>query len=979
MPHLDHPFINRTGVPIEIEVDGAPMKAFEGESIAAVLTAAGKLKLNHDKDGQGRGVFCGMGVCYDCLVGIDDGPSQRACMTKVHSGMRITSSNYLAKPSKREGTGSLSTIEENPEVLIVGAGPAGMAAAVSFTKAGIIPTILDERPKAGGQYYKQLSSGYRFTEPKKADQQYQDGAELIKQVEESGAKLLTGVKVWGAFREKTGELEFTATDEVTSYIFRPRQVILATGAFEPAPLFPGWTLPGVMTTGAAQGLLRSYRVPPGDRVLIVGNGPLNLQLACELADAGVKIVALAEAASAPFPKHWRSALGALMASPQLMIKGLKMLRSLRNHGIPYLNNHIICEASGATQVSKAIITPLKGGKADYREKQEFEIDALCLGYGFQSVNELARSIGCEFELLASGKMVPKTDENGQTTIPGVYVIGDGARIGGAQVALAAGRAAANAVVQNLGQGNIESNKERNLLATQRRFQKHLWNMYQAPEIGSQLANEDTILCRCECVKVGTVKSLVNQEIHDPGTLKRLSRVGMGRCQGRYCQTHLSNLLLDMTGKRPPYKKLFAPQIPLKPVAIKNLVKEAPEWKGYKPAEIDSASSTKPQSNEVLGNTDVLIIGAGIIGISTAYYLSQNGIEATIIDKGPPNGQASGSNAGSLHLQLLSFDHSDKSNKRPTLAELTLSLQKKGVEAWLALERELAAEFELKITGGLMVAENEQDMKFLESKAKAERAQGIQMHILGKSELSKMAPAISDNMIGGAFCPDEGKINPLLATAAVMATAKEKGANLIEDTEVIGIEKVPEGYDVNTTNGVIKCKRIVNAAGGWSAKVAHMVGVSIPVQSAPQQMIVTEPTEPLVDFLVAHAHRHLTMKQAANGNLIIGGGWFAAYNHIAGRPVTQRESIQGNLWVAQRVIPPISQLNILRSWAAIGVMIDGAPILGAVPGIKDFYNAVGANGYTMAPIMGQMIAEEILTGKNTIDAPFSIERFQSGKK
>lgn len=975
MPHLDHPFINRQEATIEIKVDGEPMNAFEGESVAAVLTATGKLKLNHDKDGHSRGIFCGMGVCYDCLVCINDGPTQRACMTKVHAGMQIRSSTYLAKPSASPVTETLPTIDESPKVLIVGAGPAGLAAAASFTSAGIKPTILDERSSAGGQYFKQLASGYQFTQPNKADQQYQDGAEIIKQVKESGAKLLTGVKVWGAFRQKSGELEITATDEKNNYIFRPHQVILATGAFEPVPLFPGWTLPGVMTTGAAQGLLRSYRVAPGDRVLIAGNGPLNLQLACELADAGVKIVALAEAAHSPFPKHWRSALGALIASPRLMGQGLKMLQRLRNHGIPYLNDHIICQASGEEQVKKATIAPFKGNKIDFDRQKVNDIDALCLGYGFQPINDLARTLGCGYELSPSGKMVPHCDVDGQTTISGVYVIGDGATIGGAQVALAAGRSTARAVMKNLGHATSEDNKDRQRLSIQRRFQKHLWNMYDAPDVYTSLATDGTLLCRCECVKVGIVKSLVNEGIHDPGTIKRLSRVGMGRCQGRYCQTHLSNLLREMTGKRPAYKALFAPQIPIRPVAIQDLVLEAPEWEGYKPADIDSPSASKPQSDQVLANTEVLVIGAGIIGISTAYYLSQSGVETTIIDKGPPNGQASGSNAGSMHLQLLSFDYSSGASKGPTPAEHALTLQKKGVEAWLELEKSLNIDFELKITGGLMVAETDQDMKFLEKKARAEGVQGIGMHIVDKSELSKMAPAISDQMVGAAYCPDEGKINPMLATPAVLSTAQQNGANLISYTEVIEIEKEQEGYSVITTKGKIRCKRIVNAAGGWSAKIAAMVGLSIPVQSAAQQMIVTEPVEPLIEYLVAHAHRHLTMKQAANGNIIVGGGWFAGYDTVSKRPVTLRESLQGNLWIAQRVIPSISHLNILRSWSAVGVMIDGAPIIGSDPGQKGFYHAVGANGYTMAPIIGQMIAEEIISDKpSTVDKSFSIERF-----
>ena len=155
----------------------------------------------------------------------------------------------------------------------------------------------------------------------------------------------------------------------------------------------------------------------------------------------------------------------------------------------------------------------------------------------------------------------------------------------------------------------------------------------------------------------------------------------------------------------------------------------------------------------------------------------------------------------------------------------------------------------------------------------------------------------------------------------------------------------------------------------------MVGANLPVKTAPQQMIVTEATSARIDYLLALAKRHLTMKQAANGNLIIGGGWPGTYDCELGRAVTLLDSVEGNLWVAQRVIPDIGALRVIRSWATVGVMIDGAPILGELPGVPGFFNAVGANGYTMGPIIGRIIAQLAATGEHIADIrPFSVDRF-----
>ncbi len=155
----------------------------------------------------------------------------------------------------------------------------------------------------------------------------------------------------------------------------------------------------------------------------------------------------------------------------------------------------------------------------------------------------------------------------------------------------------------------------------------------------------------------------------------------------------------------------------------------------------------------------------------------------------------------------------------------------------------------------------------------------------------------------------------------------------------------------------------------------MLGESLPVKAAPQQMLVTQALTPCLPFLLSVAGRHLSMKQAANGNLVIGGGWPAAFDAERGRSHTRRDSIAGNLWVAQRVFPAVRQLDLIRSWGAVGVMIDGAPIVGELPGYPGFYNVVGANGYTMAPALGMLVAELITSGDTSVDlAPFALTRF-----
>ncbi len=260
---------------MSLQFDDRPVEALEGETIAAALSAAGILTFRHTLNGAPRGLHCGMGACQDCVVTVDGRIGQRACVTPVRGGMEVRS----AAPAHVAPFGDTRPSEERaPDVLVVGAGPAGLAAAIAAAEAGAAVVLLDERSATGGQYTKPAGGALRDATP---DARFRLGLETRARAMRAGVTIETDALAWGAF----------APDEIAVLLrgvavtFRPRRLILAPGAHErPVPL-PGWTLPGVLTSGGLQTLVRTQLVCPGERVLLAGTGPLNLQVACDLARA----------------------------------------------------------------------------------------------------------------------------------------------------------------------------------------------------------------------------------------------------------------------------------------------------------------------------------------------------------------------------------------------------------------------------------------------------------------------------------------------------------------------------------------------------------------------------------------------------------------------------------------------------------------------------------------------------------------------
>ena len=284
-----------------------------------------------------------MGACFDCLVTVNGRAGQRACLAKIEGGEDVRSA--MPRGTAADPLAPLAAPPDSPrmpelpvDVLVVGAGPAGLTAALAARRHGVSVTVLDERGLSGGQYYKQLAGGAASP----ADRQGRAGARLIEAARAAGVELVQDAHVFGAFAAD----DLVALIDGTAHQLRPKRLILATGAYERPMPFPGWTLPGVMTTGAAQTLERAYDVAPGRRVVIAGNGPLNFQLAASLVAKGVEVAAIAEASPRPGVGNWQAAFQATLSAPDLIAAGVGYLWRLRQANVPILWAHVAVGAHG---------------------------------------------------------------------------------------------------------------------------------------------------------------------------------------------------------------------------------------------------------------------------------------------------------------------------------------------------------------------------------------------------------------------------------------------------------------------------------------------------------------------------------------------------------------------------------------------------------------------------------------------------------
>ena len=450
------------------------------------------------------------------------------------------------------------------DLIVIGAGPAGMAASEEAIKYGLSVIVLGEQWSPGGQVYRAIEQTppeiLRILGP-----DYQDGQRITRSFRETGVAYLDGTSVW--------QVE---PNRIVSFIFegnarqiKGKRILIATGARErPVPI-PGWTLPGVMAATAVDVLIKSHRMVPAGDIVLAGSGPLLFLTASRLLSFGVSLKAVLDTTpSANFITALPALPGALRAN-EYLLKGLAMKRQIRRSGTPVYRNVAHLEAAGSDSV-KSVRFSSNGNV------REITVDTLLLHNGVVPDTQISYLLQCEHEWYDLQRYWrPVADKWGNTSEEGIGVAGDAAGISGAKAAEPSGRLAALETAFRL---NIISRDERDMKAAP--FEKQL-NRERAvrpfldrlfrPNPALLIPKDDqTLVCRCEEVTAGEIREALELGALGPNQLKTQTRCGMGACQARMCGLSLSEIIadhrkVDMTDVgylriRPPIKPITVDQL-----------------------------------------------------------------------------------------------------------------------------------------------------------------------------------------------------------------------------------------------------------------------------------------------------------------------------------------------------------------------------------------------------------------------------------
>lgn len=443
------------------------------------------------------------------------------------------------------------------ELVVIGGGPAGLAAAALAARAGVQTVLFDENPGIGGQIYRGITTtpvGNRAV----LGEDYWAGSALASEATASGATIVTGATVWSLDPNRLVGVSIAGQ----ARMIQAGRVIVATGSLErPFPI-PGWTLPGVMTAGAAQTALKAQGLVPDGRTIVAGCGPLLWLLAAQFLRAGAKIEAVLDTA----PRvNW---LRAAMHLPDFMLspywsKGLALLREVKGK-VPVIGVSGI-EAHGKDRLAEVVFATAAG-------ERRMKADLLLLHQGVVPNVNLAMAAGVAHRWNARQLCFePVVDTDFATTVPGIAVAGDGAGIAGGTAAAERGRIAALAAVQALRPDAPVPNAQmiRNTLARQEMGRAFLDALYQ-PAPAFRLPVGDTVVCRCEEVTAKQVRDSADLGCEGPNQMKAFLRCGMGPCQGRLCGLTVTELIAEQRRSTPSEVGYYRLRPPVKPITLAEL-------------------------------------------------------------------------------------------------------------------------------------------------------------------------------------------------------------------------------------------------------------------------------------------------------------------------------------------------------------------------------------------------------------------------
>lgn len=455
---------------------------------------------------------------------------------------------------------SAAELASSYDLVVVGAGPAGMAAATLGAEAGLATLLLDENPAPGGQIYRAATTT-PLRDASILGPDHAQGAELVAALRASGAEHRAGATAWSLDRDLTHGVSLGVSLGGAARMIAARRVILATGALErPFPI-PGWTLPGVMSVGAAQTLLKAAAMIPQGRVALAGSGPLLWLYAAQVKRAGGRLAAILDTTPRA---NWRNAarhVADFLRSPYAL-KGLRLMREARA-GTRVISGVEALDAYGEGRLEG--LRYVAGGA-----RGDLALDALLLHQGVVPNVNLAMAAGVAHRWEeAQACFVPILDEAGQTSLPGVLIAGDGAGIGGAEAAALRGRLAARAVAQALkpGAATPDAAGLARALAQAMRGRAFLDALFLPSKAFRRPARDEVIVCRCEEVTAGEVREAVAIGATGPNQLKAYRRAGMGPCQGRMCGLTVVELIAQARGLPPQEIGYYRLRPPVKPVTL----------------------------------------------------------------------------------------------------------------------------------------------------------------------------------------------------------------------------------------------------------------------------------------------------------------------------------------------------------------------------------------------------------------------------
>lgn len=455
----------------------------------------------------------------------------------------------------------------DPEILILGAGPAGVGAALALATCGVKALIVDAGSAAGGQVYRPLPGNFEPGDAVDLGPDYLEGERQRRLLADSGVDTAFGRLVWSIGTD----LRVDALGPDGPESWRPKGIVAATGATERVVPFPGWTLPGVMGLAAATILLKSQCVLPGKRVLVAGCGPLLFAVANAVMKGGGQVVALADLAG---PGTWLRALPALLGRPRDLLRGAYWMARVGAKGVPMLFRHTVSEARASDaglEVSLGAVDAA-GRPIQSASERTLVADSLVIGHGLIPATEAVRLLGAEMYFDAeAGGWVPQLDDDQRASRPGLYAAGDGTGVRGAAAAFLAGQIAGMTAALDLGRIDAGHHARatgplRRRLARAQRFGRAMARL-MAPRSGQvEAIAYDTVVCRCEDVTRAEVEEALERGAADVNQLKSWTRCGMGPCQGRMCGDTVAQIVAARTGSRAAVGA-WAARVPLRPLNV----------------------------------------------------------------------------------------------------------------------------------------------------------------------------------------------------------------------------------------------------------------------------------------------------------------------------------------------------------------------------------------------------------------------------